>query len=167
LCSSNFPESIDENPWNALTQDSIKDTYKSERTAGDFKFDPEGSDPINTGSVLTYKYCIEKADDLTYATSGFKLFAKSFREQSTYDEIVSFIEFFEMEYSCAGICSPSLFSYTRDVTQGLPEKSCMVSIADEMKTTLLGVGGAALASGIFLFFTFICQYCLWRKYDDE
>jgi len=49
---------------------------------------------------------------------------------------------------------------------GVPTKSCLISIGDELKTPLLGVGGAALASGIFLFFTFIFQYCLWRKYEE-
>jgi len=53
-----------------------------------------------------------------------------------------------------------------DVSKGIPDSSCLLSIQDELKTSLLGVGGAALASGIFLFFTFIFQYCLWRKYDE-
>jgi len=94
-------------------------------------------------------------------------FAKKFYAQSMYGDIESYLTFFEDEYACAGICEHALFYFTRDVKDGIPPTSCLESISDEMKTSLLGVGGAALASGIFIFFTFIFQYCLWRKYEDD
>ena len=94
-------------------------------------------------------------------------FATEFSKQGDFKDIESYLEFFENEYSCAGICKPALFYMMQEVDQGIPKESCLTGIADGLKTSLLGVGGAALASGIFIFFTFIFQYCLWRKYEDD
>ena len=144
--------------WGELTPEVLLDTYESTRTPSSFYFIADGYD--------SYDNCIKtvKEDEVS---AEFWIFAKGFRDQDDFAEIEDYIKFFEEEYSCAGICSPALFYFYRSVEEGVPGSSCLLSIQDELKTSLLGVGGAALASGIFLFFTFIFQYCLWRKYDEE
>ena len=145
--------------WLELTPEVITKTYESTRTPASFLFTADGYD--------SYDSCINKVEkNEDNANAEFYEFAKAFREQDDFAEIEDYIKFFEEEYSCAGICSPALFYFYRSVSEGVPGGSCLLSIQDDLKTSLLGVGGAALASGIFLFFTFIFQYCLWRKYDE-
>ena len=143
--------------WEDLTTEVKKDKYKSTRTKDSFYF-------VEEGGYDSYDSCIK---EVPYNENNeFAVFAKAFRDQDDFAEIEDYLKFFEEEYSCAGICSPALFYFYRNVSEGVPEGSCLLSIQDDLKTSLLGVGGAALASGIFLFFTFIFQYCLWRKYDE-
>lgn len=145
--------------WNDLTQDELDKTYDAkDRTAGQFLFTADG--------YMNYDACIQGATE-TDSSTEFYNFAKGFREQDDFADIEDFIKFFEDEYSCAGICTPALFFFKLDISEGVPEGSCLLKIQDDLKTSLLGVGGAAVASGIFLFFTFIFQYCLWRKYDRD
>lgn len=113
-----------------------------------------------------YLNCIKNVNDANTSTEFFN-FAKAFRESEDYEDIVSYLEFFESEYDCAGICDPALFYFSVSVEKGVPSKSCLIGISDELKTSLLGIGGATLASGIFLFITFVFQYCLWRKYEED
>lgn len=160
MCSNDCPcVSTDKDvQWLGLTADTLTDTYETTRTANSFVF-------TDTDGFNNYDECI--ANPPSTASTDFKTFAQGFREQSDYQELEDYIEFFENEYSCAGICNPALFYFIQDVSEGLPEQSCLVGISDDLKTSLLGVGGAALASGIFIFFTFIFQYCLWRKYEES
>ena len=78
---------------------------------------------------------------------------------------MDFMRYFEEQYSCAGICKPALFFMHLDISKGVPGGSCLMNIQDDLKSTNFGVGGAAIATGISVFFTFFFQYCLWRKYD--
>lgn len=144
--------------WNELTADVLTDKYESTRSAGSFYF--------ADGGYANYDACILGAKQ-GEVSDEFFAFAEAFRNQDDFAAIEDFIEFFEKEYACAGICTPALFYFKLDVSEGVPGGSCLLSIQDDLKTSLLGVGGAALASGIFLFFTFIFQYCLWRKYEED
>ena len=71
---------------------------------------------------------------------------------------------FEDEYDCAGICPPARFYFTRSIDSGKPSSGCVESIKDEVTNAFTGLGITTLIAGIFLFFVFIMQYCLWRKY---
>jgi len=77
---------------------------------------------------------------------------------------MEWIEFFETEYSCAGICEPVMFYWSKSIELGIPTKSCVNSIKDDLTSSFTGLAGATLASGILLFFVWIMQYCLWRKF---
>lgn len=111
----------------------------------------------------SYKTCIEST------TSGsseyFKSFAKAFREQSNFSDVMEFIEFFEKEYSCAGICSKAMFSWSSSVTQGRPTQTCLISIKDDISTVFMVLGLVTFLSGVLLLCIFICQYCLWFGKD--
>ena len=74
------------------------------------------------------------------------------------------MEFFEDNYSCAGICKPALFSWSKSIDGGRPNSSCISSIKEDLNSDFMGLGVATLISGIFLFFVFIMQYCLWVKF---
>ena len=77
---------------------------------------------------------------------------------------MEWIEFFEEEYTCSGICTPALFYWSKSIDLGKPSKSCVNSIKDDLTDSFTGMAIATLFSGILLFFIWICQYCLWRKF---
>ena len=119
------------------------------------------------GTFETYKECIlntPTASDLSEPGSAFKIFAEKFREQDDFNTIMEWIEFFEEEYTCAGICTPAQFSWSQSIANGVPTKSCIGSIKDDLTDSFTGLAGTTLASGILLFFIWIMQYCLWRKF---
>ena len=97
-------------------------------------------------------------------TKQFYEFAKRFREQGDFTEIKEWIIFFEEEYECAGICKPALFNWYTAVTGGKPTQSCVSAVKDDLTGSFMGLGIATLVSGVLLFFIFLCQYCLWKKY---
>lgn len=77
---------------------------------------------------------------------------------------MEWIEFFETEYTCAGICTPAVFYWSQPITLGKPTKSCVNSIKDDLTDSFTGLAATTLVSGILLFFIWIMQYCLWRKF---
>ena len=122
----------------------------------------------------TYDKCIENIKDGSVAenmaagytgTKAFYEFAKNFREQGDFTEIKEWIEFFEDEYECAGICKPALFNWIQKVDEGKPIKSCVSAVKDDLTSSFMGLGIATLANGILLFLIWLFQYCLWRRYD--
>ena len=58
------------------------------------------------------------------------------------------LEFFEDEYDCAGVCTPSLFSWSKSIELGRPTKSCIIGIKDGITKAFLGIGICALVAGI-------------------
>ena len=122
----------------------------------------------------TYDKCIENIKDGSVAenmaagytgTKAFYEFAKNFREQGDFTEIKEWIEFFEDEYECAGICKPALFNWIQKVDEGKPIKSCVSAVKDDLTSSFMGLGIATLANGILLFLIWLFQYCLWKRYD--
>lgn len=120
----------------------------------------------------SYDQCIEKVEDgslpenmkLGYtSTKAFHNFAKSFRESGEFQKTKDWIEFFEKEYECAGICEVALFTWISNVDTGKPQKSCVSSVKDDLTASFMGLGITTLISGILLFFIWLCQYCLWKK----
>ena len=73
-----------------------------------------------TGTVTTYKECITTVPEITVVGEGaaFAIFAKKFREQDDFNTIMEWIEFFEDEYTCAGICTPALFYWSKSIELG-------------------------------------------------
>lgn len=110
-----------------------------------------------SGTVTTYKECITNVPEITVVGEGaaFAIFAKKFREQDDFNTIMEWIEFFEDEYTCAGICTPALFYWSKSIELGRPTKSCVNSIKEDLTDSFTGLAGATLASGILLFFIWI------------
>jgi hypothetical protein len=116
-----------------------------------------------TGTYYTYKECL--FDTENNASPYFQGFADGFREQSNIVTVMDWVNFFEEEFDCAGICKPATFYYDRSIELGKPNSSCIESIKDELTSSFQGLGIATLVSGILLFFVFCMQYCLWKKFD--
>lgn len=121
----------------------------------------------------TYDACIEGVQDPSVpenlaaghtATQAFYQFAKNFREQGDFTEIKEWIEFFEDEYECAGICEVALFNWIQPVAEGIPTKSCVTSVKEDLEASFMGLGISTLVTGGLLFLIWLCQYCMWRKY---
>ena len=120
----------------------------------------------------SYDQCIKEVQDgslpenmkLGYTSEkAFYEFAKSFRDQGEFQSIKDWIEFFENEYDCAGICKPALFTWVSNVDSGMPTQSCVNSVKDDLTGSFMGLGICTLISGILLFFIWLFQYCLWKK----
>lgn len=92
---------------------------------------------------------------------------KDFPSRSTIETGVSMLSYFEGKYACSGVCQPALFYYSLDLQEGVPQMTCLANLKEEIGDELSYLGGAALVCGIIMFFTWLCQYALWRKYDDE
>lgn len=98
------------------------------------------------------------------STKAFYEFAKNFREQGDFTEIKEWVEFFEDEYECAGICEKALFNWIQSVDEGIPTKSCVSSVKEDLEASFMGLGIATLVTGCLLFFIWLCQYCMWKRY---
>lgn len=76
------------------------------------------------------------------------------------------LEWFEKKYTCSGICSPGLFYYSLDVSEGIPDTSCLLHLKSEITDSLTGIGVCAIICGILMCLTSLVQYSLWCKYED-
>ena len=99
------------------------------------------------------------------ADANFKAFSKTLRDQNNFADIMYWLEFFEDEYECAGVCSPSLFSWSKSIELGRPNKSCVNGIKDSIYKAFLGIGICALVAGFLLFIFMISICCFLRKFD--
>ena len=159
MCSQDCPCPVTakSTEWISL---SSADLALSNRGTGGFVFESADS---GLQTYETYKTCIES--ETAGVTEYFKAFAAAFRSQSNFADVMEFIEFFEAEYQCAGICSPALFSWSVSVTQGKPTQTCLISIKDDISTVFMILGLVTFLSGVLLLCVFICQYCLWFGKD--
>ena len=117
------------------------------------------------GTFETYKECIDETAANTAATGDFKKFADAFVSKNEYEDISKWVAFFEGEYECAGICTAADFYWDLPVSKGKPTQNCLDSIIDDLTLAFQGLAITSLLAGLFLFFVFIFQYCLWKKYD--
>ena len=121
-----------------------------------------------TGDFVNFKDCLRAPEKGVhpYQSTYFKEYANGLTEQSLFDDVMDWVKFFEDEFECAGICEKSLFSTSASIEAGVPTKHCLDGIQDGLSNAFLGLGVSSLIAGIFLFFIFFFQYCLWRKFDD-
>ena len=94
----------------------------------------------------------------------FEEFAKSLTDQALFNSVIDWVTFFEKEYDCAGLCTPSAFGVSRSIESGPASKSCLQGIKDSLTSAFMGLGVSTLLAGIMLFFLQIWQYCFWKKY---
>ena len=66
---------------------------------------------------------------------------------------------------CASICDTSLFSLTRDINLGMPERECLMVAFDEAIATALGASGL-LGFGCYLaLISAPMAFCVCEPYD--
>lgn len=153
MCSSNCPCIPNENSsdWTDISTVSIG-------RCRDWNF---------AGQIKTYKQCIEEAAaaaDTVPVATPFMEFAKGLEGNKEWGIITDFVTWFEDHYTCAGICTPAIFYYSIDVSEGKPGGACLSELKLHINEEFAGLGAATLISGILLGLTWICQYCLWYKY---
>jgi len=68
---------------------------------------------------------------------------------------MTWIEFFEDEYECAGICEPASFYWSKSIELGKPTKSCIIGLKNGITKAFLGIGICALVAGFLLFIVWI------------
>lgn len=74
----------------------------------------------------------------------------------------------EKEYTCGGICKPSLFYVDLPVTNGPPEKDCITAITSpENWDNNYGVGAVAFITAIILIFAAIAGVPLCRGFSKK
>lgn len=80
---------------------------------------------------------------------------------------INVLSYFEEKYTCSGICEPGLFYFSLDVAKGIPDQTCLSFAKEEIGSSLSYMGVTSVVCGIVCFFIWICQYALWRRYDDK
>ena len=80
---------------------------------------------------------------------------------------MKFITFFESKFTCSGICETSMFYYTLPLSEGPPTTTCLSYMKTEIENNLTYMGMASLVCGFIMLVTWLCQYMLWKKYDDS
>lgn len=77
---------------------------------------------------------------------------------------MALMSYFESKYTCSGICNPALWYYSLNLSVGIPTKNCLIYLKQEVGDHLVYLGITSLVTGFILFFVWICQYCLWKKF---
>ena len=53
-------------------------------------------------------------------------------EENNLDLAIDFANYFEEQYKCSGICKSALFYYSLSVTEGIPDKVCLLYLKEEV-----------------------------------
>ena len=69
---------------------------------------------------------------------------------------MDFSSYFEEAYQCSGLCTPSLFYYSLDVSVGVPKEPCLLNLKDEISNNLSYMGIAGILSGIIMLIAWCC-----------
>lgn len=83
------------------------------------------------------------------------------------DTGIKIMTYFEEKYECSGVCTPALFYYGLSLSDGIPTTTCLSYMKEEVGDSMMYLGVTGIITGITMFLIWICQYALWRKYDDQ
>jgi len=83
------------------------------------------------------------------------------------DTGIKLLTYFEGKYKCSGVCNPGLFFFSVNISFGIPQTNCLGYAKQEIGNNMNYLGITAIVVGGILFFIWIFQYCLWRKFPDE
>lgn len=152
MCSTICPcDSAAAAPWMALDEATLNywnRTKSPTTTAAQRAKDITSLDV--SGSVVNYLDCFAAVDEEINDLTGVKI-----------------IRFFEGKYSCSGVCTTGLFFMSLDLSKGVPDETCLAHIQTEIKGSMQYIGITVLLSGVFMFFVWVFQYCLWKKFDSD
>lgn len=73
----------------------------------------------------------------------------------------------EGNFDCQGICEPSNFYMTRDVTDGPPESNCLIPVSRYAKSMFSTFGVIILILFLYLFSIMVLGCCSCRKFKDD
>jgi hypothetical protein len=60
------------------------------------------------------------------------------------------LKYFEARYTCSGLCDPALFYYSLDMSEGVPMKSCLLYMKQEISNSLIALGIFACVTGFIM-----------------
>jgi len=83
------------------------------------------------------------------------------------DTGIKILTYFEAKYVCSGICHPGLFYWSLSLDKGIPTTNCLGYLKKEIGDNMNYLGVTAIVVGGILFFIWIFQYCLWRRFPEE
>jgi len=69
---------------------------------------------------------------------------------------IKVLNYFENKYQCSGICTPSLFFYGLNLSEGIPTVTCLNYVKEEIGDSLQYLGVTAIVCGVLMFFVWIC-----------
>lgn len=96
--------------------------------------------------------------------------AKEYKEKydsKAVQNAMKFLTYFESTFTCSGICESSMFYFTLPMADGPPSSTCLLHMKEVIANNLTYMGMTSTVCGFIMFFIWICQYCLWRKYEEE
>ena len=83
------------------------------------------------------------------------------------DTGIKILTYFENKYACSGICNPGIFYWTLNIDKGIPTTNCIGYLKQEIGDNMNYLGVTAIVVGGILFFIWIFQYCLWKRFPEE
>lgn len=87
----------------------------------------------------TEQLAIAMAKDLEGQDGGAARAAKvkkDFEEAKPDKEFIEIVSHIEDKFECSGLCSTPLFYFTQSVENGVPKKSCIVPLYEDISLTL-------------------------------
>lgn len=86
---------------------------------------------------------------------------------SVVDTGIKVIQYFENKYKCSGICTTALFYYSLDLSEGIPQNTCLTNLKSEIGDSLTWLGACTLTVGVICFLIWMMQYVLWCKFEED
>lgn len=86
-----------------------------------------------------------------------------------YKSVNALLSVIEDKHDCSGFCTPSLFYFTKKVSEGPPKDACLAKLAADIGPSLNGLGNCMVLSGVIFLLLPLCALpiCCWRTDDEE
>ena len=76
---------------------------------------------------------------------------------------LDFLGYVEEKFQCSGMCNKGLFYFSRNITEGIPEKTCLSSIHTHLVEEASGLGGMSTFVALLALWCFGCHFFLYCK----
>ena len=76
---------------------------------------------------------------------------------------MDFFEHIESEYDCSGMCETSLFYYTKNVAEGVPDETCLMHVKNNIGDNVRSYGQLSFFSAIISFGLFFVHFFLYTR----
>jgi hypothetical protein len=86
----------------------------------------------------------------------YKSVKDKFEEGKPTPALSKFLNFIESEYECAGICSPPLFYYSKDINAGPPKRGCINKMVTVIAPAISSLGQVLIVSGVLIILMIFC-----------
>lgn len=150
MCSNSCPCAPEHEPvWQAAP---VEDYGRS--------WDANSTEYLNfTGSYVDFASCYA---DLMADNSTQQLVAEI---ETHSDGALVLTTLLESNHKCSGFCKSPLFTFSKPLSDGLPETTCISSLTTEVSEYQLWLGISSIITGVFTLASWVMQFCLWRKFE--